>query len=39
MSPWSATISPVNKQRYEGLLRAANAVGACNDRDIAFREA
>jgi hypothetical protein len=39
MSPLSATISPVNKQRYEGLLRAANAIGTDSDRDTAFREA
>jgi hypothetical protein len=39
MSPLSATISPVNKQHYEGLLRAANAVGTYSDRDIAFQEA
>ena len=38
MSPLSATISRVNRQHYEALLRAANAIGACSDRDFAFRE-
>ena len=39
MSPLSATISRVNKQHYEALLRAANAIGTYSDRDIAFQEA
>jgi hypothetical protein len=39
MSPLSATISRVNKQHYEALLRATNAIGTWDGRDIAFREA
>ena len=38
MSPLSAT-SRVNKEHYEALLRAAHAIGAWSDHDIAFREA
>jgi len=38
MSHLSATISRGNKQHYEALPRAANAIGTCSDRDIAFRE-
>ena len=38
MSPAPATVSRVNQQQYEALLRAANAIGTYSDRDIAFRE-
>jgi hypothetical protein len=34
----SGTISEANKQHYEVLLRAANAMAPRSDHDIAFRE-
>src|ERR1700729_424644 len=35
MSTLSVTISEANTQRYEALLRAANAIGTCSDCDTA----
>src|SRR5260370_258511 len=35
MSTLAATISETYTQRYEALLRAANAIGTCNDCDAA----
>jgi hypothetical protein len=39
VGPSSATVSRVNKQHYEALIRAANAISTYSDQDIPFREA
>jgi hypothetical protein len=36
MSPFSATISRVDKQHFEALIGAANAIGTYSDRGIPF---